>query len=85
MQSLRRRLVVGALAALLATGSLVMATSRAATAETRSIFDDEYVFAATRAVSHMDASPAFKATLFPVTMVLDTACLPFAVVAGLVE
>jgi hypothetical protein len=47
-------------------------------------FDDRYIFAATRGVDNMDAHPAWKATLFPVTVVVDTAFLPFAVIAGYV-
>jgi uncharacterized protein YceK len=47
-------------------------------------FNDEYVFAATRSVSHMDANPALKVTLYPLTVVVDAAFLPFAVVAGFV-
>jgi hypothetical protein len=36
-----------------------------------------------RAVNDMDANPALKLTLFPATIVLNTAFLPFAVIAGL--
>jgi hypothetical protein len=48
-------------------------------------FDDQYIFATTRAVSDMrDVNPALKLTLYPVTIVLDAAFLPFAVIAGFV-
>ena len=79
MQPMRRRIATVALAALLLTDMLVTGTTRVASA-----FDDEYVFAATRAVSDMDANPALKVTLFPLTVVVDAAFLPFAVVAGFV-
>lgn len=48
-------------------------------------FNDQYVFATTKSVNQMDANPALKVTLFPVTVVLDTVFLPFAVVAGYVS
>jgi hypothetical protein len=47
-------------------------------------FNDRYVFAATRGVSQMHMHPALKATLFPVTVAVDLAFLPFSTVAGLV-
>lgn len=47
-------------------------------------FNDRYVFAATRGVSQMRMHPALKATLFPVTVAVDLAFLPFSTVAGLV-
>jgi len=47
-------------------------------------FNDEYVFASTKAVNRMDANPALKVTLYPVTLLVDTAFLPFAVIAGFV-
>jgi uncharacterized protein YceK len=52
--------------------------------EPRHGFNDEYVFAATRSVSEMDVNPALKVTLFPLTFLLDTAFLPFALIAGAV-
>jgi hypothetical protein len=45
-------------------------------------FNDEYVYATTRAVSDTYMHPAAKVTLYPVTLVVDTAFLPFAVIAG---
>lgn len=52
----------------------------------RPAFNDEYVFATTRGLSDMDGvHPALKLTLFPVTVVLDVAFLPFAVVAGFIS
>ena len=47
-------------------------------------FNDQYVYAATKAVNHMDAPPIAKAPLYPLTVVLDTAILPFTVIAGFV-
>ena len=46
-------------------------------------YNSEYIFAATRAVTDMDVSPALKVPLIPVTLVLDLVALPFEVVAGL--
>ncbi len=46
-------------------------------------YDDEYIFAATRGVADMDAPPYLKVPLFPLTVVLDVAILPFEVIAGL--
>ena len=57
---------------------------RSAEARTGRGFNDEYVYATTRGLSDMDMNPAFKVTLLPLTVVLDTAFLPFALVAGLV-
>jgi len=82
MQStIRRRLVTVGLAALLAT---CVAANPAAAAQDQGGFDDQYLFATTRGVSDMDVHPALKVTLFPVTVVLDTVFLPFAVIAGVV-
>lgn len=47
-------------------------------------FNDEYVYSMTRGVNRMHAHPAAKATLYPVTVVVDTALLPFTVIAGFV-
>jgi hypothetical protein len=48
-------------------------------------FDEQYMFATTKAVSNMrNVNPALKLTIYPVTVVLDTAFLPFAVIAGFV-
>jgi uncharacterized protein YceK len=76
---LRKRLVVISLAALLA----VVGSSNVALAA-HDPFNDEYVYATTRGVSDMDAHPALKLTLMPLTLVIDTAFLPFAVIAGFV-
>jgi uncharacterized protein YceK len=54
------------------------------TAASAADFNEEYVYATTRAVSDMDAHPGAKATLYPLTLVVDTAFLPFAVIAGFV-
>jgi len=48
-------------------------------------FDDQYIFATTKAVNNMrDVNPALKLTIYPVTVLLDAAFLPFAVIAGFV-
>jgi len=47
-------------------------------------FNDQYVYATTRAVSDMHAHPAAKVPLYPLTVAVDTAFLPFAVIAGFV-
>jgi hypothetical protein len=49
----------------------------------RSGYNDEYIFAATRGVTDMDAPPYLKVPLIPLTVVLDVAILPFEVIAGL--
>jgi uncharacterized protein YceK len=79
MNAIRRCFVVVGLAAALTVGS-IGATSGTAYAR----FNDEYVYASTRAVHSMDAHPAAKVTLYPITVVVDTAFLPFAVIAGFV-
>jgi uncharacterized protein YceK len=77
MCSLRHRIVTATLAALLVAGLPTVAAARG--------FNDQYVFATTKSVNRMDnVNPALKATLFPVTIVLDTVFLPFAVIAGYV-
>ena len=76
MKAIRRSLQILTLGALLATA--VPAAPAAA------YFNDEYVYASTKAVDHMHASPALKVTLYPLTLVVDTAFLPFAVIAGFV-
>ena len=82
MHWMRRGAVILGLAALLATGFMTPLSSRAAFA--REGFNDQYIYATTRSVSDMDVNPALKLTLFPATLVLDTAFLPFAVIAGFV-
>ena len=91
MQTMRRRIAALGLVALLATGVFgiaerhVGAAQQSYASESRSGFNDEYIFATTRAVNDMqDVNPALKLTLFPATIVLDTAFLPFAVIAGFV-
>jgi hypothetical protein len=76
MKHLGRYIAAAGLAMLLVSG-----TPTAANAED---FNDQYVYATTKAVSRMDAHPGAKATLFPLTLVVDTAVLPFAVIAGFV-
>lgn len=73
-QTLQRFLAAGVLGAVLT----------AAPVGARADFDDRYVYSSTKAVSHMDAHPVAKASLYPLTVVLDTAILPFTVIAGFV-
>lgn len=86
MHWIRRRIAMMSLLALLVSGLSVLATSQVASAHerSRSGFNDQYVFATTRDVNEMDAPTGLKLTLFPVTIVLDTVLLPFAVIAGFV-
>jgi hypothetical protein len=67
------------MAAAALAAAMSLATPRAANA-----FNDRYIFAATRGVSHARMHPALKATLFPVTVAVDLVFLPFSTVAGLV-
>ena len=78
MRNMKRRILMTTVAATL-VGNIALATPTWA----RSC-SNEYVFAATRGVSDMDVTPALKVPLFPVTIVLDTVFLPFAVIAGCV-
>lgn len=91
MRSIRRGIAIASLAAALAAGIGVGPTTQPAYAagyaqhESRG-FNDEYIFAATRGVNDWDdVHPALKVTLFPVTVILDTLFLPFAVIAGFVS
>ena len=80
MNRMKRLIVICGLTALLATFS-VGASSGVAFAA----FNDEYVYATTRGVDDMEGvHPGLKLTLYPVTIVLDTALLPFAVIAGFI-
>ena len=69
----------------LAVGTLALALAGASASTAEAAFNDRYLYASTKAVSHMDAHPAAKATLYPLTVVLDTALLPFTVIAGFVS
>lgn len=84
MKSVRRWIAVVGLTTLLATAFVVQPAGASYSSESQGGFNDEYIFATTKAVHHMDANPALKLTLYPVTVVLDTALLPFAVIAGFV-
>ena len=90
MRSLRNRIVVTSLVALLMTGLSTFTANQVAVAQYSEAgrqdgFNDEYVFATTKSVNRMDTvNPALKLTLYPVTIVLDTVLLPFAVIAGYV-
>jgi hypothetical protein len=77
---MRRSFAVLGLAALLTAGSVGVSGPALAAGN----FNDEYVYAATRSVSDMDAHPGLKITLYPVTLAVDTAFLPLAVIAGFV-
>lgn len=76
MNSIRRGIQIVGLAAFLAAAAPAHPAAAA--------FNDEYVYATTKAVHRMDANPGLKVTLYPATFVLDTAFLPFAVIAGFV-
>ena len=80
--SANRNIVVLTLVGLLTATTFVAAPHTALASKGR--FDDRYVFAATRGVDDMHAHPAVKIALFPVTVAIDTAFLPFAVIAGYV-
>jgi hypothetical protein len=82
MKRIRKHLTMLGLASLL-VGATLVASPQPARAD-QAGFNDRYVFAATRSVDDMDAPTALKITLFPVTVALDTAFLPFAVIAGYV-
>jgi uncharacterized protein YceK len=90
MHWIRRRIVIVSLMAVLATALSVVpvrpvAAQQYATHESRTGFNDEYVFAATRSVNNMEGvNPALKVPLFPLTILLDTIFLPFAVIAGFI-
>lgn len=84
MHSMRKGLTTAAVAVLFGA-TLLVATPQTSFAETSEGFDDQYVFATTKAVNDMQGiNPALKLTLYPVTIVLDTAFLPFAIIAGYV-
>jgi hypothetical protein len=82
MKRIRARIAVLGLAALLG-GTAVVGAPGTAFADQRG-FDDRYIFAATRGVDDMNAHPAWKVPLFPLTVAVDAALLPFAVIAGYV-
>ena len=81
MRRIGRRIVILLLAGMLTLFS-VAAASQPASASSN--FNDEYIYATTRDVSHMDAPAGLKLSLYPLTILLDTAFLPFAVIAGFV-
>lgn len=82
MNSLRKSTKMTTLAILFAAAVSVTAPQ---TALARDGFDDQYIFATTKAVNDMrGVNPALKLTIYPVTVVLDTVFLPFAVIAGFV-
>lgn len=45
-------------------------------------YNSEYIFATTRGLIGLDAPPALKVTLVPVTLVMDVSLLPFEFLAG---
>ena len=95
MRQRRRRVVVGLFAALLAlhlSASGVFAyddydpgygRSTSEHRESRGGYNDEYLFAATRAVNDLDMSPALKVTLVPPAVIVDALFLPIAAFAGI--
>jgi hypothetical protein len=84
MKTFRHRISAVAVSTALATVLLLGGASPAAATHHSDGFNDEYVFAATRGVNDMDAHPALKMPLYPITIALDIAALPFAVIAGFV-
>jgi hypothetical protein len=48
-----------------------------------SSFNDEYVFGLTRGIADSDAHPVAKILIFPLTVPLDLALLPFEAIGGL--
>lgn len=91
MNAPRKLLVVFGLTAMLASAmpstfvAPAAAAERYSSSQSRNGFNDEYIFATTRGVNDWDdVHPALKLTLFPVTIVLDTVFLPFAVIAGFI-
>jgi uncharacterized protein YceK len=88
MNRIRKTLATLGLAAFLAASSSIAASPALAHSrygEQPRGFNGEYVYAATRAVNDMpDVNPAVKVTILPITIVLDTAFLPFAVLAGFI-
>jgi hypothetical protein len=84
MDNLRRHTISFAVAVVTAA-VLFAALPHPVAADARGGFNDEYVFAATRGVNDMDdVHPAWRVPLFPITILLDVAALPFAVIAGFV-
>jgi uncharacterized protein YceK len=85
MNSIRRGVKTAFMAVLLAATLSLAAPPAAIARDYDDGFDESYMFATTRAVSNMrNVNPALKLTIYPVTVVLDTAFLPFAVIAGFV-
>lgn len=87
MRSFRNRIVVTGLVVLLVAGLSSFTAGGVAVAQYTEAeaegFNDEYLFATTKSVHRMEGvNPALKLTLYPVTIVLDTVFLPFAIVAG---
>lgn len=52
------------------------------TTEPSGWYNTDYIYATTRGLNDMDIHPGLKLTLVPVTLVLDTAFLPFALIMG---
>jgi hypothetical protein len=85
MKTIPRTLKTAGLAVLFAAAVSLAAPHAALARDYDDGFDERYVFATTKAVNNMrDVNPALKLTIYPVTVVLDTAFLPFAVIAGFV-
>lgn len=82
MERIKRRIVVLSLTVLLTAFSVGAVPAGASAAQAQ--FNNEYLYATTRGVSDLNMHPGLKLTLYPVTLVLDTALLPFAVIAGFV-
>lgn len=78
MKWMKRSITVLGLTAFLAVSPLSVASAD----DTE--FNSEYVYVTTRGVSDLNIHPAGKLPLYPITLALDTALLPFAVIAGFV-
>ena len=87
MSSTKTRLARTATAVLLVLSLTVAGTARPSyagerTTEPAGWYNTDYIYAATRGVNDMDVHPGVKITLVPLTLVLDTAFLPFALIIG---
>lgn len=84
MHWMKNRAVTAGLLVLLMVGATGH-SAQASSYRSHTGFNDEYVYATTRDLNNMEGVPAgLKLPLFPVTIVLDTVLLPFAVIAGFV-
>ncbi len=83
MRNLVHRTARTAVAVFLVMSLMVVSSASVANAAEVG-FNDEYVFAATRALNESDLNPVAKVPLLPLTVVADIIVLPFTVIAGFV-